>query len=713
MQTAAKFSLNAGDQWGPFVIRELLGEGGMGQVYLAHDPALDRLIAIKVLTGPATRDADGVARFLSEGRALARLSHPSIVAVYTVGQDNGCPWIAMEYVPGHSLGWSLRHDRLAFADFIPVFRQICLGVEEAHRHAIVHRDLKPENVLIGRDGRAKLIDFGIAKSYNANDSARTSTGMVMGTLSYLAPEIARGDRPTQQTDVYGLGAILFEMLVGGPPFEHADNTLQMLEKIKTEPPVIPPEISALIPVELERLVLKSLEKDPTKRHQDVAHLLRDLDRISLADLPSELRLARPHSFEIANEKELRKGLRSEGLSTREIGWVISIASRIEQARLAPPESSDTTVALQVGPVTLEVSPTALEEAKARYRKIRTEVTARRKVAKRDVNGGESNSPSVGDVSTDRASASASDQTTLIKSPSSHKQVRWNWWVVGASLVAMAAVAMNIGKFTGPPPSPQVAPVDVIPKTAPPIADGREPQSEPPAEGERKGLRPIKPPIAAPPATNTSGEGTDTGLDPAVIADLNEKGRQMRNVSVPLPDLAPGDHWIYTNARQPGEADISWRVISVNGDQVTYANPSGETSIGPRSFLAGFEKFTKDPLLGTGSQKWSATPDSLFPLTMLKKVKMTLDGQSDISSTGWHYNVECTSFASGIKQEKFVTPAGAFEIQMITCKSEDPNEGYQDLYYYAPEVGRFIFWNAKRPGSPDRTLILKSYSRGKR
>jgi tetratricopeptide (TPR) repeat protein len=257
---------------GRYAVRETLGRGGMGTVYLAHDPELDRLVALKVpqLGGPAAEE-----RFLREARAAAAVTHPNLCPVFDAGRADGVLYLAMAYIPGTTLGHLLKdHGRMPPTKAAALAIGIARGMAEAHRHAIIHRDLKPGNVLLDRRGEPVVTDFGLARRDSLPDVAAdpdvtgpqdqrlTQAGALMGTPAYMPPEQARGDHEQvgPASDVYALGAILFEMLTGRPPFR-GDTVVETLRKIATD--AVPPIPG--VPTGLEAVCRRALARDPAAR----------------------------------------------------------------------------------------------------------------------------------------------------------------------------------------------------------------------------------------------------------------------------------------------------------------------------------------------------------------------------------------------------------------------------------------------------------------
>ncbi len=257
---------------GRYQIREQIGRGGMGTVYVAHDPQLDRKIALKVpkLVGPEAEE-----RFLREARAAAAVSHPNLCPVYDAGRADGVAYLAMAFIPGSTLGNLLsEHGKLSPARATAIAAGVARGMAEAHRHGIVHRDLKPGNILFDRHGEPVVTDFGLARRANLqeltvdpdtttlNDPRLTQAGALMGTPAYMSPEQARGevDKIGPTSDVYSLGAILFEMLTGRQPFRGA-TIAETLKKIENDPvPAMPG-----VPAGLATICRRALAKDPAER----------------------------------------------------------------------------------------------------------------------------------------------------------------------------------------------------------------------------------------------------------------------------------------------------------------------------------------------------------------------------------------------------------------------------------------------------------------
>ncbi len=242
---------------GRYKLERPLGHGGMATVYLSHDTELDRPVAVKLLAENLAGDAAFRARFLREAQLSARLSHPNVVSVYDTGEADDCrPYIVMEYVEGTTLA---ELGRLPVDEAVALAVQACHGLAHAHAAGLIHRDVKPQNLLLSTDGTLKVADFGIARAAEA--TALTQAGTVLGTAAYLSPEQAAGEQVTAATDVYSLGAVLYELLTGRPPHE-----LESLADL-ADPGEITPvgELAPEVPPRIEDAVMRSLARNPAYR----------------------------------------------------------------------------------------------------------------------------------------------------------------------------------------------------------------------------------------------------------------------------------------------------------------------------------------------------------------------------------------------------------------------------------------------------------------
>jgi eukaryotic-like serine/threonine-protein kinase len=275
---------------------ELLGElgrGGMGVVYRARQQELDRIVALKMILQSHLASPEHVRRFQAEAKAAAKLRHSHIVQIHEVGQLHGQDFFTMEYIEGQSLAQRMASRQVDIQRAVRIVAAIARAVDYLHKQGVVHRDLKPSNILLDADGAPYLTDFGLAKVFLQSDSRRTTTGVIAGTPSYMAPEQAAGRTAEigPAADIYSLGAILYELLTGQPPFQ-ADNPLDVLLDVLSGDPLLPRQINPKTPRPLELICLKCLQKSPTDRYLSAAALADDLDRFARGEPP----LVRPPSL---------------------------------------------------------------------------------------------------------------------------------------------------------------------------------------------------------------------------------------------------------------------------------------------------------------------------------------------------------------------------------------------------------------------------------
>ncbi|MBQ3272806.1 MAG: Stk1 family PASTA domain-containing Ser/Thr kinase [Solobacterium sp.] len=293
-----------------------IGQGGMADVFLAVDTILNRHVAIKILRSELCTDAVSVLRFEREAQAATALSHPNIVEIYDVGEYKGHHYIVMEYVPGKTLKQVIR-DRGALLkeEAVDIAKQLVSATAEAHRRGIIHRDIKPQNVIVKSDGSIKILDFGIALAKGSMQL--TQANNVMGSVHYLAPELARGEPATVQSDIYALGIVLYEMLTGDVPFK-AENAVQVaLMQMRNELPDCQ-KINPTIPMSVANIITKATSKDRGQRYQSCQEMLNDLrvcllpenlnqEKLVLKPAPKERRPAAPeqtHAMPVVNDNRI-------------------------------------------------------------------------------------------------------------------------------------------------------------------------------------------------------------------------------------------------------------------------------------------------------------------------------------------------------------------------------------------------------------------------
>ncbi|HYP28676.1 MAG TPA: serine/threonine-protein kinase, partial [Blastocatellia bacterium] len=268
---------------GPYRVHSLLGEGGMGKVYLAHDGLLDRKVALKFLSHKFTDDAWAKRQLIKEAQAIARLDHPNICAVHGFEEHEGYAFIVMQYVEGETLA-SLIQRGLPEAEQIPRLAvQIVSALVEAHSHGIVHRDIKPQNIMVAANGQAKVLDFGLAKLIqqkqdvlNAGESESSQLGLVLGTVAYMSPEQLRDERLDFRSDIFSFGIVLYEMICGRNPYSRATKA-DTISAILTSGPEWPPKLPTDIQARLAAIAQKCLRKEREQRYQSASELLLALD----------------------------------------------------------------------------------------------------------------------------------------------------------------------------------------------------------------------------------------------------------------------------------------------------------------------------------------------------------------------------------------------------------------------------------------------------
>lgn len=272
--------LTEGEQLGPYEIIGPLGRGGMGDVYRARDTRLRREVALKMLADAAVNDTESLMRFERETHAVASLNHPNILAIHDTGSHNGVPYAVTELLQGENVAERLRSGPLAPQRATEISCQIAEGLSAAHAQGVIHRDIKPENIFLTNEGRAKILDFGIARIEKlqtlspARASQQSSSAVLIGTAGYVSPEQVRGKRADARSDVFSLGTVYYEMLTGRRAFVR-ETAVETLGAVLRDDPRKYPE-SEKIPAELRSFVFRCLEKDPADRYQTARDLLFDL-----------------------------------------------------------------------------------------------------------------------------------------------------------------------------------------------------------------------------------------------------------------------------------------------------------------------------------------------------------------------------------------------------------------------------------------------------
>lgn len=282
---------------GDFQVQRMLGRGGMGEVYLARQISLNRQVALKVLRPDLLTKETYLRRFEAEATAVAKLNHPNIVHIYTLGDVDGCRFIAMEYVQGTNLrDYLTKKGALDYPLAFSIMKQAGVAVEAAGEIGLVHRDIKPENILLTKKGQVKIADFGLCRDLDAGQVHLTQPGVTMGTPLYMSPEQAQGHLSDHRSDLYSLGVTFYHMLAGQPPFRGDSPVAIALKHLKDTPVSVAIHRPDIRP-ELDRLVLKLMEKNPEDRYQSAAEMLRDLAKAKEA-LNASTPVAGPSDFSV-------------------------------------------------------------------------------------------------------------------------------------------------------------------------------------------------------------------------------------------------------------------------------------------------------------------------------------------------------------------------------------------------------------------------------
>jgi serine/threonine protein kinase len=283
----------AGEQIGPYTVLEFVRAGGMGEVYKARDTRLDRTVAVKFLPRAFASDPAALSRFQREARAASALNHPRICTIHDLGDHQGRPFLVMEFLEGQSLRDRITDKPLLVPQLLDIAVQICDALQAAHAKGIIHRDIKPANIFITASGQTKILDFGLAKQVSEPAKARenaanvtvataelsiTLPGSVPGTVAYMSPEQVRGETVDARTDLFSLGVTMYQMATGVLPFQ-ADTAALVLEAILTRQPAPPRNLNPAVPAELERIILKALQKDRSARYSSAAEMRADLERL--------------------------------------------------------------------------------------------------------------------------------------------------------------------------------------------------------------------------------------------------------------------------------------------------------------------------------------------------------------------------------------------------------------------------------------------------
>jgi serine/threonine-protein kinase len=322
-------------QIGKYRLDAILGRGAMGVVYRAFDPLIERTLALKTVQH-RPGDADGaeelLRRFRTEAQAAGRLMHPNIVAVHEYGEANDVAWIAMEFVDGRPLSELSSQQACALPQVLAWMRDLLAALDYSHAHGVVHRDIKPANLLVTRDGRIKVGDFGIAR---IESSTLTQTGAMLGTPSYMSPEQFRGEAIDSRSDLFSAGVVLYQLLTGQRPF--SGTTAAVMQQVLTHSPAPPSRVNRLLPAALDAVVMRALAKTPEARFTDAAAFLQALEAAAAAagpDADATVLLSAPPALPASAAEPSRHGLTAELTA-----WKLAMLPQLEALLTA-----------QIGPV---------------------------------------------------------------------------------------------------------------------------------------------------------------------------------------------------------------------------------------------------------------------------------------------------------------------------------------------------------------------------
>ena len=345
-------TITAGNLLGNYEIRDHLGAGGMGEVYLAYHTQQERIVALKILPADVAHDQQRMNRFIQEAKAASRLNHPNILTIYDFGQADAAHFIATEFIEGVTLREHMAQRRLPLDEALDIAIQTASALAAAHKAGIVHRDIKPENIMVRHDdGIVKVLDFGLAKPTERNKPSldseaptealvNTDPGKRMGTVSYMSPEQARGDTVDARTDIWSFGVVLYEMVTGHKPFEGPTPSHVIVSILDREPPPLAAYLQNA-PVELQVIIKKALRKNPEERYQTIRDMLNDLKNLK-REMEFEAKLDRSASPELSSYSSLNTNsgptafatASDPSISTREFG----AAQTTESARVSPRQS---------------------------------------------------------------------------------------------------------------------------------------------------------------------------------------------------------------------------------------------------------------------------------------------------------------------------------------------------------------------------------------
>lgn len=672
----------AGDKIAQYTVLHKLGSGGMGDVYLCDDPTLGRQVAVKVLHDYDHADMEIAKRFVLEGKALAKLTHPNIVSVFGLGEGDGFLYIAMEYVPGRSLFQLSRERRLSIREMISIFADVAAGLDHAHRHGIIHRDIKPANILVDVHGRAKIIDFGIAKVVGGNplgsEGIKTKTGAVIGTLNYIAPELFRGIDPSPSSDIYALGLIFAEMLTGRTPFK-GESQFATMEMIREGRLDIPETLRLVLPSETWLALDRIIARDPDMRPSTAVGAAKLLEDVEYPHLPSYFN-SQLVSVRIENVDDLQDRLDDADIDPAEWQFVLSLAVRNQATKPGGSEEESTRLIEQTG---IHIPFEVLDAAIDSYRRdLDSILTMRRAEALSSLTP----PPVVGHV--------IADDRGVVVEPLAHHLPMPPLEERGASMKWMAAAFVVILLIGG--------------------GYFQYRQSALKAEAQVLALKESE--------SKRRRGGAEVGA-PVAAAQLDAPATPMAGASGFAMVVEPAtDAWppiTYTELPQGYEQTWKWKQRSTAGGDVSFVERrifegiedglqkfkverlkrSGTgvlaESSGTEWYLPGFSALPRKTLqsktFGSIGGSSVGDPGALFPLRKGKEVQFEL-GFKSTEPVAWtpvislsngfsaHYRTAC----SVRDKVKIQTASGLTELVKVDCYTKSDSEEISDVLYISPE-----------------------------
>lgn len=640
---------------GQYKVVRLIGSGGMGEVYEALEVAIERRVALKVINEKGMDSDEMVQRFLGEAKALARLSHTNVVNLLAFGQIDKQYYMAMEFIEGTSLDDFIKRSPYGIDETLRIFRQLLDGMQAAHAAAIIHRDLKPANIIIDKNKNVKIIDFGIAKLIGDQDGYKTATGMFIGTLNYLAPEIARGYPPGHQTDIYGMGVILYEMLTGRVPFV-GKNTFETLEQIRNKPIEFPKKIEVLLPDSVKRLILKMTAKKLPDRYASVADVITDLNAIDLNEIPSELKVQSVHARKVVNFDDIQKRMRSKGYEDPEIKMIVNLACDIQTEMSFDPNKTVAT-GEQSNEITLSDGP--LQEALERFTFVRS------------------------DLSQKKTMANATFAAAHTRQHERHEENSMNFALI-MGVVVLIGGGLFWKTMLRPAPKTEITQSS----TAKPVAE---------------------PTVAAEAGENQRGVAFDQAQQVIPKDDgLNERGldKDGKPLAATLPRYKLGEQFVFSvRSMKPGEENrikenlVRWTVSQDLGEDYAWMSEQGAYRVTKRNMFVGptQQLNTTDGGLDYTELKIGDT-HAPYPLAVGRSSSYILDGKTVDELKKWRVTRTCK--VTGYQQQK--TSLGHYWTYKVECRQDD-NANNIEIFYYSPTLRTSVLKISRQYDSGGKTI----------